>query len=375
MARIKRRGFTLIELLVVIAIIAILIGLLLPAVQKVREAAARMQCSNNLKQIALAAHNYESSYGTLPAGYIGPPNPLDAVDGTPSNSGHGSACGLLVQLLPYIEQDNIYKIISPNYTSAVGRLDDPRNTNAAMPYWFDNPYPTAPYTTGQTAPIYTVAKAKIKTFECPSDPKDVPDNNSFGTGQAGGYIIGGPLTRNLNPTTPVTSGFWYEDWNSTEPLFPWGKSNYVGCAGLGRGNNASLSASGVPYSAYEGYFVNRNPKKLGASPDGTSNTILFTEVSGRAHANSSFAGRDNVFAHSWVGSASISTGFGTKQGREAYVYQMSSYHTGIVMVALGDGSVRPVRAGIPANTTDGSWLILQAMGGVVDGVVFTANGI
>jgi prepilin-type N-terminal cleavage/methylation domain-containing protein/prepilin-type processing-associated H-X9-DG protein len=137
--RFKHRGFTLIELLVVIAIIAILIGLLLPAVQKVREAAARIQCANNLKQIALGQHNYHDAHKTF----------------TPGVGRNGCCWGTwMIPILPYVEQDNLFKI----YVN-FGGLDPGANpvpgTSGGPRYNGD--------------PNWRVSATQLSIFTCPSD--------------------------------------------------------------------------------------------------------------------------------------------------------------------------------------------------------------
>ncbi|MCA9159725.1 MAG: DUF1559 domain-containing protein, partial [Planctomycetales bacterium] len=116
----KRVGFTLVELLVVIAIIGILVGLLLPAVQAAREAARRMQCSNNIRQLALATHNFESAYKRFPPGLLVKKKGMQDQPPLAEEWDKHSGIGHLVHLMPYMEQSAIYQNISTASNLDVG---------------------------------------------------------------------------------------------------------------------------------------------------------------------------------------------------------------------------------------------------------------
>ena len=155
MFRNSRQAFTLVELLVVIAIIGILIGMLLPAVQSVREAARRTQCANNIRQVCLAAHNYESAYGELPCGPMGrtdeifPPQPLWSYQSTST----------MAWLLPYMEQSTIHDLLDP-YAFEKNRTDIRPEYNAREEWWNGNDYGDG---------LFFGLSSPIDNFRCPSD--------------------------------------------------------------------------------------------------------------------------------------------------------------------------------------------------------------
>jgi prepilin-type N-terminal cleavage/methylation domain-containing protein len=268
----RRSGFTLIELLVVIAIIAVLIGLLLPAVQKVRAAAARIKCTNNIKQLVLAVHSYaDANTGKLP--------PLTGVFINPDPS--WQYCSNQFYLLPYLEQQNLYN------EWMAGPHDQ---------FGFNPPFAT--YSYYQTEPI----------LYCPSDPTIADGRNGNGW-SAGSYGVSYPLYGTTAYTGPN--------------LGP----RYILC----------------PYG-------------IGNIPDGTSNTIAYAERS------ATYPGGDGTtwsfpFDAPWGYHDAAVFGYWSNQAPQFNIrpaqanYQLAqSYHTGICLVGLLDGSVRPVTAGISQQT-------------------------
>jgi prepilin-type N-terminal cleavage/methylation domain-containing protein/prepilin-type processing-associated H-X9-DG protein len=223
----KQRGFTLIELLVVIAIIAILIGLLIPAVQKVREAALRSQCQNNLKQIGLAMHNYHSSSNQLPPGGAADQPPF----GTGPVGGAGWGSAWTVYLLPYIEQGNFYNNWQFSGSSGWGNSVDGANLN------------------GIVIPMYRCPATSL-----PLTQKDLTNSttNPGGNGTA------------MVPTYMGISG-------ADNGLIPGYTDSRINdfTSGTGCCNGGDIAGNGILYA--------NSTVKFSDITDGTSNTIMVSE--------------------------------------------------------------------------------------------------
>jgi len=299
------RGFTLIELLAVIAIIAILIGLLVPAVQKVREAAARMSCTNNLKQIVLATHNCcDTNQTTMPCG-IGdyPPFKPNGTRCSSNNAGFGSAFGgVLFFLLPYIEQDNVYKsCICPS-----GHGYDPEQG-------------VRPAGNGG------VMQDIVKTYTCPSDPTG---NGGFtGWASAGSYAFNGMI--------------FQADWNGNSH-FPAsitdGTSNtifFTETYAMANGSQITPQYNGDAtlwwwdYNSFETPTAS-NGDCGGLNYFGTAYTPLIKPTLPFCATNTT----------PWTWGGKVST----------CMCRATSPHTGGINAGLGDGSVRFVSSGVSGAT-------------------------
>ena len=311
--RAPRPGFTLIELLVVIAIIAVLIGLLLPAVQKVREAAARSQCSNNLKQIGLALHNYHgSSNGQFPPGWVG------------NGAAPRLSYGWPTFILPHMEQDNLYNRISPG---------------------------TRPLGTVFTADLPTL-QVPVKTFRCPSDPE--------GTRGAG-----------INDNRPFTRAVSGQSVYIAKSNYPGNAGDYTGNRGCGPGifyQDSTTRITDITDGTSNTLLVGE--RDSGDIQNGTVRGRYAALIAGMSTA----AGENgNAGTNGLVGWTYYQPMTGTNGTLTTPAACFGSQHTGGMNAMLCDGSVRFLSFSVPwGDTSGGAGIapqVFNMLGGAKDGLV------
>jgi prepilin-type N-terminal cleavage/methylation domain-containing protein len=284
----RARAFTLIELLVVIAIIAVLVGLLLPAVQKVREAANRAECQNNLKQIGLGTHNVHNNFGELPPAH----------NYYPSTTPGTLKAAPTVWILPYVEQDNLFKQIQAGGVITTSGSGPPAGTN-----WASN------------SPV------GIKIYLCPSD---VTLKGASGTaGSQASYAANGQVfgTINTTPGAPAVSWKSYNGGTKIPRDIPDGVSNTIFWSEK-LAHCTMVGAGGLTGATHWAGGTGQNCPVVGRKPL-TSEPSL---------------------------SPALQPQFNITNPLKCVWYWPSSSHTGALIVGLGDGSVRLLNSGISQLT-------------------------
>jgi prepilin-type processing-associated H-X9-DG protein len=253
-------------LLVVIAIIAVLIGLLLPAVQKIREAAARVQCTNNLKQIGLAMHNYEGTYGYLPPG-------MDA-----------QWTGPLVKLLPYLEQNSLYQ--AWRFAPWNGSTSNPAGTYS---FYFRDPH-NAPQSVAAIATppnppgVYPISP-NLKVFTCPSATPGPEGQLGAVRLQTGGQP-GVNYPAKTNPAEGYPSPLPPFNWipvlgdPSVSTQQAYGRTNYLAMGGFLIPTDPAHPEYAAWAEQFKGMFLYNQNVRIVSITDGTSNTVAFLESAG-----------------------------------------------------------------------------------------------
>ncbi len=315
----RKAGFTLVELLVVIAIIGILIALLLPAVNAAREAARRGQCSNNLKQICLAAQSFESANTRYPPGFLGP-----IPQSTNPDWNNFQYTGVLTFLLPYLEIEGSYDRVRDS-----GQALDPDMVSLVD---IDRPIPgqTYPadawYVTGNSrAEAWAVAAEKISAFVCPT----VPRRRARAIIYAWYWYASAPTTVTVSPKGTTSSTMVNQV----------GRTSYLGCAGVA-GKCSIPGGTTFLGDPEHGIFYNRSKTSHRDIRDGTKHTFMFGETRAVGKIGSTFY--NGTWA--WMGGGTMWTllPLSLSDDAEASYYRFGSDHADVVQFAYADGSVHPV---------------------------------
>ena len=336
----KRSGFTLVELLVVVAIIGILIGLLLPAVQQVREAARRTQCLNKLRQIGLAALNFESANMTFPPATLGEGgNPTRDEAEAALNDHQGTSA--LVAILPFIEQDNLFRRLDPLAAAVNSQLAD---SEYSIGEWLNGKSTsTSP---GRDSGVFHGLAEQLEIWLCPSD-RQPTRREAFAVLVYGNDALITAFILRAEPEDEEVENVIIAD-----PEF--GLTNYVANIGAIPITTSISDMVNEDWQGFHGPLRNREADAVDQIADGSSNTLLFGESVG-----------DNLEEDrrwNWVlGGGAVTygdgDGFGTHDNSR--FSQFGSGHTTVNFVRC-DGST----VALDRNIANG---VVQRLGGAADG--------